>query len=290
MKFLFAVFIICGCNAYSQSKYFIENKTNKPNTKDSLIIYDNAIKVDKFFENNKLYTKVSSHKIENKNEIFNLLQNARDVFFKIRNDVSPNNTNDPDYIKVNPGYTDITYKQYYKKIDEHRFFQRELENQIINATSPMPMYDSRICPYVINEYKCEDKSSIYFGDIVNIPMYIPVVVKPFSMLTDEEKKARVEILKKKNQTTSIAVSKNKATPVFADNGNNNRKGNAVFYFNNAGSGSIIGFMNCGVFRKVRKEEYKEFVVMKYAQDFLENEERFNKWLKIRYGSYCVYVR
>ena len=290
MKFLFAVFIICGCNAYSQSKYFIENKTTKPNTKDSLIIYDNAIKVDKFFENNKLYTKASSHKIENKNEIFNLLENARDVFFKIRNDVSANSTNDPDYIKVNPGYTDITYKQYYKKFDEYRFFQRELENQIINATSPMPMYDIRICPYVINEYKCEDKSSIYYGDIVNIPMYVPVVVKPFSMLTVEEKKSRAEILNKIIPSNLSIVSKNEKSNINFDNEYNYRKGSAVFYFNNAGSGSIIGFMNSGVFRKVRKEEYKEFVVMKYAQDFLENEERLNNWLKLQYGGYCVFVR
>jgi len=145
------------------------------------------------------------------------------------------------------------------------------------------LYDSRICPFVVNEYKCEDKSSIYFGDIVNIPLYVPVVVKPFSMLTDEEKVLRVSILKTNAQSRLSTVSKNEISSslVPKQNETNYRKGVAVFYFNNAGSGSIIGFMNCGVFRKLRKEEYKEFIVMKYAQDFLENEERFNNWLKIR---------
>jgi hypothetical protein len=152
------------------------------------------------------------------------------------------------------------------------------------------LYDSRIYPFVVNEYKCEDKSSIYFGDIVNIPLYVPVVVKPFSMLTDEEKKSRVAILNKKNPSNLNIVSNSEKTNINFDNEYNYRKGSAVFYFNNAGSGSIIGFMNAGVFRKVRKEEYKEFVVMKYAQDFLENEERLNSWLKHQYGGYCVFVR
>jgi len=292
MKLLFAVFMLCGCNCYSQNKNVFEKKIKDPEVKDSLLIYNNAIQVNKFFENNKLYTKTKTQKIENKNDIFNSLESARSIFYKIRKDVSIKNTNDPDYIKINPGYSDIAYNQYYQKLDEYKFFQRELENQIINAESPISLYDSRICPFVVNEYKCEDKSSIYFGDIVNIPLYIPVVVKPFSMLTDEEKVLRVSILKTNAQSTLSTVSKNEISSSLVTNQNeiNYRKGNAVFYFNNAGSGSIIGFMNCGVFRKLRKEEYKEFVVMKYAQDFLENEERFNNWLKIRYGGYCVYIR
>lgn len=288
MKFLLAVLMLCGCDCYSQSKNIIEEKTKAPDIKDSLLIYYNAIQVNEFFENNKLYTKTKTKKIENKTDIFNSLENARNIFFKIRKDVSLKNTNDPDYIKINPGYSDITYKEYYKKVDEYKFYQRELENQIINANSPMSLFDNRICPFIVNEYKCEEKSSVYYGDIVNIPMYIPVLVKPFSKLSDEEKISRELILKKDDQSLSASETKNEKSNIYIEN--KLRKGNAVFYFNNAGSGSIIGFMNSGVFRKVRKEEYKEFVVMKYAQDFLENEERFNNWLKIRYGGYCVYVR
>ena len=288
MKFFFASLMLFGCFGYSQSQHDFVKQIKEPDIKDSLLIYNNAIKINKFFENNKLYTKTASREIDNKNEIFNALENARIVFFKIRNDGSVNNLNDPDYIKVNPLYTDITYQQYYKKVDEYKFFQRELENQIINANSPMSLYDNRICPFVINEYKCEDKSSIYYGDIVNIPMYIPVVVKPFRMLTVEENKLRAEIINRKNQSTVAVIPKNETT--VDKNEYKSIKGNAVFYFNNSGSGSIIGFMNCGIFRKLRKEEYKEFVVMKYAQDFLENEELFKNWLKLQFGGYCVFVR
>jgi hypothetical protein len=290
MKFLSAVLLICGCNGYSQTQTFFNRKIKEPNAKDSMMIYINAIKVNNFFENNKLYTKIKSKEIDDENDLFNSLENARIVFFKIRKKGSVKKTNEPDYIKINPGYLDISFNQSYKKIDEYRFFQRELENQIINAGSPMSLFDLRICPFVINEYKCEDKTSIYFGDIVNIPMYLPVLVKPFSILTNEEKYVRAEILKKNDQGSVTKVSKNESTNDYFENLNNYRKGNAVFYFNNSGSGSIIGFMNSGVFRKVRKEEYKEFMVMKYAQDFLENEERFNNWLRLQYGGYCLHVR
>ena len=288
MKFLFAVSMICSFNCSAQSNIFIEKKMKSPDAKDSLLIYYNSIQVNNFFDNNKLYTKISEEKIENKNELYNSLESARSIFYKVRKDGSLKNTNDPDSIKINPGYRDIAFKEYYKKVDDYRFFQRELENQVINATSPMPLYDFRICPIVINKYKCEDKSSIYFGDIVNIPMYIPVLVKPYSMLTEEEIISRAEIFKNYNQSVVDTEAKNETSSVY--NENNYRKGSAVFYFNNAGSGSIIGFMNSGVFRKVRKEEYKEYVVMKYAQEFLENEERLNNWLKAQYGGYCVFVK
>jgi hypothetical protein len=71
---------------------------------------------------------------------------------------------------------------------------------------------------------------------------------------------------------------------------NDRKGLPVYLFNGCGSGSIIGFMNNGSFRKVRPEEYQELMVQKYAQELLENEDNFKVWLRIQYGGYCVAVR
>jgi hypothetical protein len=71
---------------------------------------------------------------------------------------------------------------------------------------------------------------------------------------------------------------------------NDRKGLPVYLFNGTGSGSIIGFMDNGSFRKVRPQEYQELMVQKYAQDLLENEEMFKVWLRVQYGGYCVAVR
>lgn len=69
-----------------------------------------------------------------------------------------------------------------------------------------------------------------------------------------------------------------------------RKGLPVYLFNGCGSGSIIGFMNNGNFRKVRPEEYSELMVQKYAQDLLENDDSFKTWLRVQYGGYCFAVR
>lgn len=71
---------------------------------------------------------------------------------------------------------------------------------------------------------------------------------------------------------------------------NDRKGLPVYLFNGCGSGSIIGFMYNGTFRKVKPEEYEELGVQKYAKDLLENEDSFKTWLRVQYGSYCVAVR
>ncbi len=71
---------------------------------------------------------------------------------------------------------------------------------------------------------------------------------------------------------------------------NDRKGLPVYLFNGTGSGSIIGFLDNGSFRKVRPQEYQELMVQKYAQDLLENEDMFKVWLRVQYGGYCVAVR
>jgi len=68
-----------------------------------------------------------------------------------------------------------------------------------------------------------------------------------------------------------------------------RKGLPVYLFNGTGSGSIIGFMDMGKFRKVRPDEYAELDVQQYARELLENEEQFKTWLRIHYGSYCMAI-
>jgi hypothetical protein len=68
-----------------------------------------------------------------------------------------------------------------------------------------------------------------------------------------------------------------------------RRGLPVYLFNGSGSGSIIGFMDMGKFRKVRPDEYEELNVQQYAKELLENEEQFKTWIRIHYGAYCMAV-
>jgi len=346
MKIVLCITMMLPFFAQSQCTNIYGRRVECPTLQDSMVLYNNAIKVQDFFENNKLYVKTRTVKIVNeddKRDIFNKLQQARSIFVLIRNE-KLNSAQEDKFAstKPNPNYKDITYKDYYQEVDEYRFYQRELENQIVNKEAPAPIYDNRVCPVVVNEYKCIDSNSVFYGDIVNIPLYIPVIVKPASMLTSAEKITREEILKtdynipappkKEKQlakttapvktiapTLSAIVKTDpqpipvKQLPVVAaveipdvikpepksiaaipsvpvEKPVYDRKGLPVYYFNGAGSGSIIGFMDNGNFRKVRKEEYQELMVMKYAQDLLENEDKFKTWLRIQYGGYCVAVR
>lgn len=293
MKFLLTITLVWSSVCYSQCYNVFGKKIICPDFDDSLVLYNNAVKVNDYFENNRIYTKTRSRTLTDnldKKDIYVTLQKARSLFFIIRKDSSLNNENDPEYIRPKPGYQDISYEQYYQEIDEFRFYQRELENQIINEESPMPMYDNRICPIVVNEYKCIDTSSIFYGDIVNIPMYIPIVVKPVSLLSPRELVMRQEILHPEYNK----ISDEKGFLVSNEEKNERnvkkeitvpKKGLPVYMYNDYGSASIIGFMDKRDFIRLKPEEYEEYVVQEFARDLLGNENKLEKWLKIRYGEY-----
>jgi hypothetical protein len=269
-----------------------------PDFDDSLVIYNNSLKVYEFYDNNPQYMKVSSREVVNsqeKKEVFDDMQKSRRLFYVLRQDAGSKSKSDQKAINESGyNYNVVSYSQYYQVVDDYRFYQRELENQILNTDAPMPIYDNRIAPVVVNEYKCVDTSSVYYGDIVNIPMYIPVVVKPVSLLTPSEMSIRNEILHIEIKPIKVITEKvvektdsSKASKVYAEPGELNT-GSAVFLYNSSGSGSIIGFMKNGRFRKLRREEYAQFAVLKYAQDFLEDDARVEKWVKGKYGD-VMYV-
>jgi hypothetical protein len=176
------------------------HKTDCPTAADSLTLYNNAIKVYQFYENSDKYKKTGSDQIlddYHKKSIFNDLATAKRLFFIIRRSVANLSAAEKKFAagKTSSKYKDITYSQYYTEIDEHRFYQRELENQIVNAGAPMSMYDIRIAPVLLNKYICVDTTDSHSGDLVNIPLYVPVVVKPYLLLSDSEVVVRNRILR-----------------------------------------------------------------------------------------------
>ncbi len=198
MKYLLAISMIWSSASYAQCKDVFGKRTNCPDFQDSMVLYNNAIKVYDFYDNNIAYTKTRTVEIrsdQEKKDVFDRLQQAKKMFFVIRREVAKIKDDDKNALaKYSPKYKDINFSQYFQEIDEFRFYQRELENQILNLDAPIPIYDNRISPVVINEYKCLDTSSIYFGDMVNIPLYIPIIVKPLALLTPTELSLRNEIL------------------------------------------------------------------------------------------------
>lgn len=298
MKFVLTISMMWASASYCQCTDVYGKPTTCPDFDDSLVIYNNSVKVYDFYDHNPQYSKTSSREVVNtqeKKDVFEDMQRSRRLFYVLRKDASAKNNADQRAInQAGYNYNVVTYSQYFQTVDDYRFYQRELENQILNTDAPMPIYDNRIAPVVVNEYKCVDSTSPYYGDIVNIPMYIPVVVKPVSMLSADEIVVRNEILHIELKPF-VAV---KAVPIaFAstDNGDGPEAvpaepitGSAVFLYNNTGSASVIGFMKNGRFRKLKPNEYAQFAVLKFAQDFLEDDARVEKWVKDKYGD-VLYV-
>jgi hypothetical protein len=334
--------MLLSANTFGQCKTVYGGRSNCPSFNDSLEIYKNTLEVLKFYEKNPAYQKIRTVAVRSEKErkdVFDRLQNARRLFHLVR---QPGQNMDTNSTIKRP--TDISYSQYFKYINEHRFQQRELENQIINHHSPYPLYDNRISPLVVNEYKCIGESNEYIGDLVNIPLYVPLMVKPSKLLTEKEKETR-EILAKKIEDNDLEnlfedlselsetakpsapaspnkkqeivetenpkpnkvalveqkVEKNEpskqnepakpeepAIPIRPAFVFDDRFANPIYYYNQYGSGSIIGFSIKQYFRKLRPEEYDTYMLPKSTREFLSDEIRMQRWLRSRYGNYYTF--
>jgi hypothetical protein len=302
------------------------SRSTCPSFQDSLELYQNTLEVLKFYEKNPAYQKIRSVAVKtekDRKDVFDRLQNARRLFHLVRQyaqDSSKTNTKRP---------SDISYSQYYTYINEHRFKQRELENQIINTNSAFPLYDNRISPLVVNEYKNIDQNSDYIGDLVNIPLYVPLIIKPSKLLTPKEKETREELLRKiedndlehlfdepekgkvvqtstiekkentpaKEKTNEAVVEMEKSKKSIQPDSTQESKSafvfdkryaSPVYYYNQYGSGSIIGFSMKQYFMKLKPEEYDQYVLPKSARDFLSDEDRILRWLRAKYGNYYTF--
>ena len=294
MKSLYLLTLLLCSNVYSQCFDIYGAEVDCPTLNDSLVIYNNSLKVNDYYKNNTIYVQTKSRELvspDEKKDVFDLLQQARKMFFVIRREIARMQPNKFSVGETNKKYKDISYEQYYSSIDEYRFYQRELENQIININAPQPIYDSRIAPILVNEYKCSDTSSAYFGDLVNIPLYIPIVVKPFSLLSSTEIIERNEILHIKTTTTTSITApelKNIVNKVIVTVKESLTTQSTIIisdalplYYEN----TLIGFLKGRKFLKINPNEYQAYAVKKIGQKLLEDEENLKKFLKIKFGDY-----
>ena len=283
----------------SQCRDIFGAKVECPTEEDSLVVYNNALKVYDFYENNKSYTKKKSTELvttSEKQSVYRLLEQAKKMFFVIRREMAKLNAEEKKFSAGKPKneYKDITFKEYYSYIDEYRFYEREMENQIVNISAPAPIYDTRISPIIINEYECTDSSSVYFGDLVNIPLYIPVVVKPYMLLTSVELTLRNQILK----ITPIGLAPKIIVPKQVNvvkhmlkrdsiklDTFNYKDGSPIYAFNQYGAGALIGFLVGRKFVKITPQEYERYAVPKFARELLGDEKQLNKMLKLKFGEY-----
>jgi hypothetical protein len=312
------IFLVSFLFVNGQCKDVYEKPCDCPTLEDSLLLYINSISVIEFYDYNPAYKKVGSKDIRTgfeQREVFELMKQSRRLFSVIRKHLE-SMKQDPKFASVAPKikYKDITFNQYYKQINKYRFNQRELENQIVNAHAPFPIYDTRIAPIFLNEYQCIDSTSEFFGDLVNIPMYIPIVVKPDKMLSDSERIARDELLKSFNvhdlyvkmkqnklnnllnkikvnmvDTTNKKIQSytiiNVNTKVLESKSKEYITDYPVHFYGLHGGNSIIGFMVGRKFQKIRPNDYKTFAIQKHCKEILENEKNLISYLKIKFGDY-----
>lgn len=314
------IFLVSFLFVNGQCKDVYEKPCDCPTLEDSLLLYINAISVIQFYDYNTSYQKTGSKDVRldfEKREVFKLMEQSRRLFHVIRRYLAEYKEG-PKFASTTPKkkYIDISYNQYYKQINKYRFNQRELENQVINRFAPFPMYDTRIAPIFINEYKCTDSTSEFFGDLVNIPMYLPIVVKPDEMLSDSERIDRDKILKsfnvhdlyikmkerkldnllnkiKKDISDTLPKTKrlesyemiDKNSLVVAHTNVAYITDQPIFYRDAYGGAGLIGFMVGRKFQKIEPKDYKTFALPKYCVELLQDDKKLTFFLKIILGGY-----
>lgn len=312
--FYYIVLFFISLNANSQCIDVFGRNSDCPTEEDSLIVYNNALKVYEFYEKNPDYSKLKTVRLRTKQDVLNCfyqLEDALDTFnmrWLLRERVL-NGENIPSVLLPRSG-KNIPKNDYYLYIDNYRFYQRELESGILNITSPFPLYDIRISPLVINSYENRKSYDDNNGDFVNVALYIPVTVKPFRLLTDSERIVRENILKgiipkpKLIKTTKPIIPKTKSkkpdttllpssnlTIILPTYQKEIKRTYAPFYAipiyseNLPFSQWLMGYWIKRKFRKfLSTDEYYEFLP-KGLKELLNNNVELEKYLKQRFGAY-----
>lgn len=164
-----------------------------PTKADSLALYNNSKMVSDYYKNNPDYIKTGS--VESKDYLQGL-EKAREKF-KL---VIPQTATDRKALPMS---------DYYKTTkNPNQFLQRETNFGVLNMDAPMSLYDKRISPQKFSAF--ENTSSGRLGaDMVNLREYDPLAVKPYSMLTPEEKVQREKLYGKAGFPTNKPIVKNK---------------------------------------------------------------------------------
>ncbi len=146
---------------------------------DSLDVYNNAKKVRDFYENSGKYSTtgaweypISDFDRENSEAYTRYIQEGAEH-------MTPS------------GKRKLNNEDYRKYIDNNKYYQRERESKTLNMDAPMSLYDRRIIPQKSTLLNYNNKPNDPLNnDLVNLYQYDPIAVKPYKLLTSDEKKIR----------------------------------------------------------------------------------------------------
>jgi hypothetical protein len=153
----------------------------KPTTADSLALYNNAKQVEDYYINQK-YNK----------------HNEKQVSFPAGFMTQWNDINATNFAKGNNTLTEtgnrrVPISEYRKDINQNQYYQREMADAVLDTRAPMGMYDKRIDPQIVAQYDAtrNTPNENLKDDAVEIYKYDPIAIKPWNMLTDDERKQRI---------------------------------------------------------------------------------------------------
>lgn len=200
--------------------------SNLPTSKDSADLYNNAMSLLEFYSKSGKY-KLTSQKLVNPSISSDSITKA--------------SLKDVKNFSKSKRFSDqlnrfLTPQDYYKPVDDNKYYKREKEIGVLNMDAPMGLYDKRIKPtkeYTFARYSEEYEKIVQAAELeikkrrnaeqnkikyskedhekfasalqaaMNLPPlatdhatfygYDPVLIKPFYMLTPEEKIARKKL-------------------------------------------------------------------------------------------------
>lgn len=194
--------------------------SNLPTAEDSATLYNNTMRLLDFYNKPKEYELKEQKPVPlNKPNSFITNSNLEDVKNFSKSKRFSEQLNRP-----------LTVDDYYKPVDKNKYYKREKQFGVLNLDAPMALYDRRIKPsqqYTFHRSKYGDLTREFenaFGKLknekyseqnherflnildklnsINDPLktdhvtfygYDPVQIKPFYMLTPEEKIARKKL-------------------------------------------------------------------------------------------------
>ena len=160
----------------------------EPTRADSLDLLNNTKSLENYYSKyNKSYSSSQDAPEINVN-VHALNKNSADTFFTSGASVKvPRKDGTSMYLKRELFPKD----QYYKKVDNNRYYQRELANRILDTRAPMALYDKRIAPNNFTAYLNDIPNDGMYGDGITIYGYDPLSVTPWDMLNSKDKANRI---------------------------------------------------------------------------------------------------
>jgi hypothetical protein len=182
---------------------------------DSLAVFNNAVALNKHYDNLRkkgfyknpekrdlsfLKNPYQTDPLEKNLDLEKLkketLKYYRDAFKE-----APETRGDwEDFKRTYPNKTEEDYKKGLAKSlketksgNKNKYYYKDIYPSQIDPLAPSTLIDTRIVPQYILDYKAKNNSKPPAGgSITGMYGYDPLAVKPFNMLTDAEKKLRVE--------------------------------------------------------------------------------------------------